>query len=248
MSRVFPEEVKSLHSQLPSRQRGTLAEKFDEYKNAIIDGLTTIYSATLLTWIAPEVMRALEAHPQYLELIEAQDALLLYTILAEICLRLGGDKLGKIEEDIADHVQQAGMTFTAFKSVLDRLIEKYRLYNRGEKMSERTQVRYLLAAVNPVLYDDALQLYHKAKVPPLYADVCQNFQAIEDAAQWAISNRARHLRKQFGTSAPLLAAVTKGKTTFCSICFQRHLTKYGTGKEFPHAESACHNKEWERSL
>ena len=233
------------------RQRGTLAEKFDEYKQGIEKGLTDIYSATLLTFIEPDVTSALEAHPKYLELIEAQDALLLYEILAELCLRLGGDKLGKIEEDIEAHVQTPGMTFTVFKSQLDRLLESFRVYNGGETMPERTRVRFLLAGVDPDLYDEALQIYHKAQVPPLYAAACQNFQAIEDSANWATSNRARHLKKQLGTSTPekprLLAAVTKGQTAFCGICYQRTLAN-GKAQEFPHSESVCHHKDWKKYI
>jgi hypothetical protein len=248
-SQIHPEVVPTIFSQLPLRTRSSLAEKFDQYKSDIIEGLTKIYSVTLLQFISPEIMSALEAHPRYLELIEAQDAILLYEILEEICLRLGGDKLGKIEEDIENHVQTVGMLFTEFKSLLDRLFEKFRLYNGGEKMSERAKVRRLLNAVNPLLYDVALQKYHKEGGSPLYADVCLNLQAIEDAENWAISNRARHIQRQLGSadsnSPRLLAAVVERQKNFCGICFQRTLKQQGTGMRFPHSEAVCLHRDWE---
>jgi hypothetical protein len=150
-SEIFPEKAgestPTIASQFTTKTRTDLAFEFGKYLRDLNLGLSELYAHMEMNWISSPVMAAIRADPAYSEFSDTRDVVGLVQVAKKVCVRLGHDSAGDIEEVIDAHFQVEGELFAKFKSERDALHERYRIYNGSVSLSQVQMVKKLLRTV-----------------------------------------------------------------------------------------------------
>jgi hypothetical protein len=129
----------------------------------------------------------------------------------KVCLRIGYDTAGDIEDLIDLKFQVSGERFSRFKTAIDALYEQFRIYNGDVPLSDTQKVKKLLKSVDPIFIPEQLLAFRKLPVLPRYAEVCRNFQSEEDAILWSEKNLLRRV------SNPILSTACGSKLLLAGV-------------------------------
>jgi hypothetical protein len=253
-SEIFPgESTPTIASQFTTKTRTDLAFEFGKYLEKLSSGLSELYAHMELYWISPQVMDAIRADPAFSEFSDTRDVVGLVQVAKKVCLRLGHDSAGDIEEMIDAHFQIEDEKFAKFKSARDVLQERYRIYNRSVPLSQIQMVKKLLRTVSPAFFQQKLLELRKLPILPDYIEVCSQFQLEEDALMWSMKNLQRRaptvapsgsklLLAGAGPPAPTRERVRNDRGTFgdyrkphCPHCVER------TGHYYRHTADQCNH-------
>jgi hypothetical protein len=253
-SEIYPgESAPTIASQFTTKIRTDLAFEFGKYLKELSSGLSELYAHMELHWISPPVMDAIRADPAFPEFSDTRDVVGLVQAAKKVCLRLGHDSAGDIEEQIDAHFQIEGEKFAKFKAARDVLQERYRIYNQLVSLTQVQMVKKLLRTVNPAFFQQKLLELRKLLVLPDYVDVCLQFQAEEDALEWSVKNIQRRaptiapsgsklLMAGAGPPPPTRERVRNDRGTFgdyrkphCPHCVER------TGHYYRHTADQCNH-------